>query len=56
MDIRPISTNEDYEMALSRLTELMDAGRATLQGDELDILAGLIDVYESQRFPIETPD
>jgi HTH-type transcriptional regulator/antitoxin HigA len=56
MDIRPINTNEDYELALSRLTELMDARGGTPQGDELDILAGLIDVYESQRFPIESPD
>ena len=56
MDIRPIKTNEDYEMALSRLSELMDASRGTPQGDELDILATLVDAYESQRFPIETPD
>lgn len=56
MDIRPIKTNEDYEMALSRLSELMDARRGTPQGDELDILATLVDAYESQRFPIKAPD
>ena len=56
MDIRPIKTNEDYEMALSRLGELMDARRGTPQGDELDILATLVDAYESQMFPIKAPD
>lgn len=56
MDIRPIKTNEDYELALARLSDLMDVRRGTPQGDELDILATLIDAYESQRFPIETPD
>jgi len=56
MDIRPIKTNEDYELALARLSDLTDARRGTPQGDELDILATLVDAYESQRFPIETPD
>jgi HTH-type transcriptional regulator/antitoxin HigA len=56
MDIRPIKTNEDYEMVLSRINELMDARRGTAQGDELDILATLVDAYESQRFPIKAPD
>ena len=56
MDIRPIKTNEDYETALSRINELMDARRGTAQGDELDILATLVDAYESQRFPIKAPD
>lgn len=56
MEIRPIKTNKDYELALHRVSELMDAKRGTPQGDELDILATLVDAYESQRFPIGAPD
>jgi len=56
MEIRPIKTNEDYEIALNRVSGLMDAKRGTPQGDELDILATLVDAYENQRFPIGAPD
>jgi HTH-type transcriptional regulator/antitoxin HigA len=56
MEIRPIKTNKDYEAALNRLSALMDAKPGTPQGDELDILAALLDAYESESFPIDTPD
>ena len=56
MDIRPIKSHEDYVNALSRIDDLMDAESDTEAGAELDVLATLVDVYESKNFPIEYPD
>lgn len=56
MNISPIRNNDDYQKALERLEELFDAKKGTPEGDELEILAILIDNYESENFPIEMPD
>lgn len=56
MDIRPIKSKSDYERALARVAELMDAELDSPEGDELEILSTLVDVYESQHFPIEPAD
>jgi len=56
MDISPIRNEKDYKKALERLEVIFDAKRGTKEGDELEILAILIDNYESENFPIEMPD
>jgi HTH-type transcriptional regulator / antitoxin HigA len=56
MDIRPIKTRRDYQRALARVAELMDAKPGTPEGDELDVLATLVEAYEDKHFPIDTPD
>lgn len=56
MEISPIRNEEDYQKALKRLEVIFDAMRGTKQGDELEILAILIDNYENENFPIEMPD
>lgn len=56
MDIQPIRTEADHETALERIAELMSAEAGTLEGDELDILATLVEAYEQKHFPIETTD
>jgi len=56
MNIRPIKTKNDYERALKRIESLMDALPDTPEGDELDILATLVEAYEDRHFPIESPD
>lgn len=56
MDIHPIKTNDDYESALSRIEILMDARPGTKKGDELDVLATLVEAYESEHFPMDSPD
>lgn len=56
MNIRPIKTEVDYQQAMTRLEELWGAKSGTLEGDELDILATLIDKYEEEHYPIEAPD
>jgi HTH-type transcriptional regulator/antitoxin HigA len=55
-DVKPIRTNADYEAALLELKKLWGAKSRTPQGDRLDVLATLIDAYESEHFPIDPPD
>ena len=56
MKPKVIKTAQAHEAALKRIDELMDAKRGTPEGDELDLLATLVDLYEKQHFPIEAPD
>jgi HTH-type transcriptional regulator/antitoxin HigA len=55
-DLRPIRTEADYEAALAEVERLWGAPSGTPDGDRLDILATLIDAYESERFPMDPPD
>ncbi len=56
MNIRPIKTDTDYKLALSRLEDIFDARVGTPESDEADILGLIIDEYENKHFPIEAPD
>lgn len=56
MEIRPIKTEKDYELALERVNTLFDAKPNTNEGDELDILVTLIEKYEQIHYPIPEPD
>lgn len=56
MEIKPIRSNKDYKVALERIYSLMDAKRGTKEGDELEALSAIVDVYEKEHFPIEAPD
>lgn len=56
--IRPIRTEEDHKVALSRIKVLMDADieKDALKKNELDILGDLVAHYEAQLFPIDLPN
>lgn len=56
MELRPIKTDHDYQVALALVELLFDAQPNTPAGDKLDILTTLIEAYESQHFPIPLPD
>jgi HTH-type transcriptional regulator / antitoxin HigA len=56
MNIKPIKTKKDYQNALNRLEVIFDAKPNTNEGDELEILSLLIDNYEKEHEPIESPD
>jgi len=56
MKIKPIKTEKDYEKALDRLEVIFDAKINSKEGDEADILSLLIENYENQHYPIESPD
>ena len=55
-DLKPIRTTVDYEQALSEVEHLWGARSGTSEGDRLDILATLIDAYETEHYPIDPPD
>lgn len=56
MKLKVIKTEQDYNSALERLDVIFDAKPGTKEGDELDILAILIEKYENEHFPIALPD
>lgn len=56
MNIRPIKTEQDYDNAITRIEELWGAKKDTPEGDELDLLATLVESYEMTHFPIAPPD
>lgn len=56
MEIRPIKTEKDYDLALGRVNALFEAKPNTNEGDELDILVTLIEKYEQIHYPIPEPD
>src|SRR5690348_16372323 len=55
-DIRPIRSERDYEHALAEVEELWGAKAGTPKGDRLDILATLIEAYETEHYPMDPPD
>jgi HTH-type transcriptional regulator/antitoxin HigA len=56
MEIKPIRTRRDYDAALKHIERLMNARRNTPEGDELDVLATLVEAYEARHFPLDLPD
>ena len=56
MNIRPIKTKKDYQLAMNRLESIFDAKPGTTEGDELEVLGILIDKYEQEHYPIGYPD
>jgi HTH-type transcriptional regulator/antitoxin HigA len=55
-NLKPIRTEADYEAALAEIERLWGARIGTSEGDRLDILATLIDAYESEHYPLDPPD
>ena len=53
--IRPIRSEEDYEAACARIRELMGAQLDTPEGDELDVLADLVEHFEDKHYPVGPP-
>lgn len=56
MRAKIIKTEEQYDQALLRIDELMDAVPDTPAGDELELLVTLVELYEDQSHSIELPD
>ena len=56
MNIKPIRTEEDYEITLKRIDALMDSIPGTLEFDELEVLVTLVESYEEKHYFIDAPD
>src|SRR6266481_1324510 len=56
MDIKPIKSERDYEQALQRVESLWKSPEGSVESDELDVLATLIEAYEREHYPVDLPD
>ncbi|MEH6519316.1 MAG: transcriptional regulator [Halioglobus sp.] len=56
MNIKPIKTEQGYEVALERIMLLMDATLDSPEGDELDVLSTLVESYEARNFAMDKPN
>lgn len=56
--LKLIKTEQQHADALARVSELMDKELVvgSQEADELEVLALLIERYEQETFPIDTPD
>jgi HTH-type transcriptional regulator / antitoxin HigA len=56
MEIKPIKNERDYEQALRRVESLWKSPEGSPEGDELDVLATLIEAYEHEHYAMDMPD
>ena len=58
MDIRPLRTETDYDWALSQIEPyfISPPPLGTLAAARFDVLAALIESYETHHWPIDPPD
>ena len=56
MKIKPIRTEKDYKAALKEVEKIFDAKPGTEEGDLLEVLVTLIEVYEAKKYAIVPPD
>jgi len=56
MTINIIKTDEDYEIAIQRIKQIMDAEPNTPEGDELELISLLVEKYEKGKYPLPVAD
>jgi len=56
MKIKPIRDEQTYNQSLNRIEELWGAEIGTPDGDELDVLLTLVEVYEAKHYPMPPSD
>ena len=56
MEIKVIKTEEDYKTTMKRFEEIFHAPIDSKEGDEAELLSILIERYEEEHYPIESPD
>src|SRR3990167_9088300 len=54
--VKPIRSEADYEGTLAEVERLWGAKSGTPRGDRLDVLATLIDAWESEHHTMDPPD
>jgi HTH-type transcriptional regulator/antitoxin HigA len=56
MEVRPIRTEKDHRAALAEIDACWGAAEGTEEGDRLDVLLALVEIYEAKRWPIDIDD
>ena len=54
--VKPIRSEKDYEAALARIDMLMGTETDSPEGNELDVLVDLVELYESKHVPMGYPN
>ena len=54
--IKPIRNEADYRDTLTQIESLMNAQENTPEGDQLEVLATLVEAYERKNYPMDLPD
>ncbi len=55
MNVKPIKTETDYQQALKKIETLLEVEANTPEWEQLDILTTLVEAYETQHYPIDSP-
>ncbi|MFZ0396281.1 MAG: transcriptional regulator [Terracidiphilus sp.] len=56
MHIKPIRDANDHAAALAEIERIWGAEEGTADSDRLEVLTTLVEAYERENFPIDTPD
>jgi HTH-type transcriptional regulator / antitoxin HigA len=56
IEIKPIKTKKDYQIALKQIEGLWDAPAKSKEASALEVLSILVDDYENVHYPIDAPD
>ncbi len=56
MDIRPIRTDEEHRVALAEIGACWGPPEGSEEGDKLEVLVALVELYEAKRWPVETDE
>ena len=56
MEFRPIRTDKDHRAALAEINSYWGATEGTEEGDRLDVLLALVEIYEAKRWSMEIRD
>ena len=56
MQPKVIKSEDDQSVALCRIDEIFDAQPGTPEGDELELLVTLVELYEERAYPIGKPN
>jgi len=52
MNVRPIRTDDEHRAALREIEALWGAAEGSAEGDKLDVLLALVEIYEVRRWPV----
>lgn len=55
-NLEAIRSESEHQAAMAEVARLWGSASGTPDGDRLDLLAALIDVYEAQQYPMDPPD
>ena len=56
MKLKTIKTEAEYDAALARIDELMDAEPGSPEAEELELFVLLVEAYEAEHYVIDLPD